>query len=151
MGQALGAASYSLEHGGKTYAARLLSQAEKAAYEDVLTGRALRMLESMRRVYTAGEYEDERVALLDAIKVGEFGFHGPLAVESLKTPGGMLSLAAILFGLDESEAFRLMAERREEVSAILNAVLAASLPAGRPAGGDPEKKAPPAPFTSRRS
>lgn len=130
LSSALGNAGAKLafSHAGKTYAVSYLTQAVKAGFEQWLKGQAMSMLPGMRAAMTPPEYEAERSALTREILTGKLAFHSETAQEALKSPEGMLTLTALLFGCPREEAMGLLVERTDDVTAVLLLIAEESSP-----------------------
>jgi hypothetical protein len=129
VGDALGGngSGWSIEHGGKTYRARVISQKVKAAFETWLSQRVLRQFLSAQDAGSK-DYEQAVGVVADRIALGRYGFHGPVAQQAMQSPEGVFALTRLVFECTEEELVALLAERGTEVNTIMKLVFARSFP-----------------------
>lgn len=120
----LGHAGPPLVHDGKTYRARPLDQGAKADLERLLTSRAF----AAAALAPPGVRAEALAAVAVEAASGAYGFYGKASEQALRTPAGLLLLAAVLFGCTDEEAFRLVTERPDEVRALLDLAVLEALP-----------------------
>lgn len=123
MGSA--AAPHAIEHAGRAYQFTLLTQRVKSVYERWLLGKARQIVLTM---FDGEEQARELQALKMAAVGGQYDFHGEISLASLQTPAGLLTLGAALCGSTEDEFLALMAAKGDEVRAVIETVLAESIP-----------------------
>lgn len=117
-------ASYSFDHGGKTYAVRHLDQSARAAFEQWLKKSALDTLSAMRGYLSPADLAEREEAFFRASAAGEYSFYGVHAARALETPAGVLRLAAVLFDATDDEIVTLMTERQDDVIRLMKLVKA---------------------------
>jgi hypothetical protein len=118
------AAPYVLEHEGRRYEFRALSQVEKSAFRAWMIGRAREILCAIYE----GEARGEALAGLtrDAL-AGKYDFFGEEYQHAVSTPEGAVNLAAVLAGCSAEEMLALFAARSAEVKHLLGLVVAESM------------------------
>lgn len=116
------------EHRGKTYKVALVDQNVKAAYENYLYARAKEALKQSRDMYTGREYMQAVGRLNNDFIAGKYAFLSKRGAGSLKTPQGVCKLMSLLFDVDEQEMWLLIGERSEDVTSLLDVIMAESFP-----------------------
>jgi hypothetical protein len=125
-----------VSHGGKDYKARPLMQEVKAEWERWVESRAMRPVLALREHVTAAEFAAlVRDAAAD-VASGRYAFGGELSNSAMSTPGGGIAFTAIVFGVGEDEAIRLIEAKGAEIQAALYRVMEESQ------GAAPEGAAP---------
>lgn len=120
------AAPVEFTHGGKTYAVGAVTMRAKSRVERWLRAAAYRDLYESREDMPAGMYQDCLSLLLS--DRGRFAYLGPAYWAAMGTEEGSVGMVSILFDCPEGEARRLVAERREEVAALVTEAVLASMP-----------------------
>lgn len=115
--------TYPFEHGSKVYKVSRLTQAKKKEFSRQMKQRALRVVLSLKDVVSDDEYTASYNAALERVASGAFDFHSPFTQAALKTPGGVMTLSAILFGCTEDEMEQLFRERQPDVKMTLDLAL----------------------------
>ena len=144
--QALGAeaAPHKFEHKGQVYLVQPITQEVKTAFSEWQWERACKVAFSMRAGMTPDEYERHLKKLNDDYLAGEYDFESERTAAILKTKAGVLALCALLWGCSQAQMITLAVERGAEVKALLELVMAESMPdmPKVPEGGDPNVQTP---------
>lgn len=120
---------HTFAHAGKTYHVSRLTQDKKNAFADISKAKTMAAVTRMRGLLDAEEYETAYNEAMDRINGGAFAFHSPFTQKALKTHGGVLQLACVLFGCGEEEMIKLFRERGKDVRALIDLVVRESNPA----------------------
>jgi len=123
------AAPHEFVHKDKIYKVSLINQAIKLKYEQAMFARAKEAALVMRDLMDASQYRDHLKQLNDDYISGAYGMDSPRGLETLKSTWGGVTLIALLFGIDNHEAVKLLTERKDDVTALLEVVLHESFPA----------------------
>lgn len=131
LGSILGnaAAPHTFEHKGKTYTLRLLDQNAKTVWEKFLFDKSRKALLAWKDDLSEEEFATQLEALNAAYVEGKFDITDELSRKALKTPGGCLQMACILFDAPSDVIFELALERPAELKATIKMLLMESLPA----------------------
>ena len=119
---------HELTHKGKTYKVRPVTQAVKAEFEKKLWAKARECAKDMRECMTTEEYAAHLKKLNDDYLQGAYSFEGEVGQKTLVSNAGVLSLASLLFGLDEMATMKLLGEAKEDVVALLKVICQESFP-----------------------
>lgn len=119
-------------HAGVDYTVTHLTAAKRAEFERALQDRALSAVVNLRGKIGDEAYHDAYTRCVEQIASGRFSFYSEATQRAIQTPGGLLTLAAVLFGTDADTMARLMQERTDDVKSIIEGVLAESTPANPP-------------------
>ena len=125
---------YTIQHNGKTFEASLLTQKKKDVFAETMKARAVATAVSARKYLADDEYQKHYDAAMDRVNSGAYDFHSEFTEKALKTPGGILLLSCVLFGVGEADMVELFRHHRDEVRATLDAVLRESNAQADPPG-----------------
>ena len=117
-------------HKGKVYRVSLITQAIKAAYEDRLFAKAKEAALAMRQLMPREDYQAHLRQLNDDYIKGEYAFESARGLEVMQKVPGTVMLCSLLFGIDEMEVLKLVQERQEEVTSLLQLIIKESFPQG---------------------
>ena len=133
---------WTIDHEGKTFRVRKLTQGVKKAFSTQLSQRVLRQFLAAQDG-EGGAYDGAVALLADRIAAGRYDFAGPVAQQSLRTEEGVFGLAMLMIDVDEEddegrkkprrpvtedELIGLLAARGAELNAVMKVVFAASRP-----------------------
>lgn len=113
-------------HNGRTYKVSRLTQEKKDQFSDISKAKAIAAVVASKKYLPAEEYQETLNEVIDAAP-HRFAFHSPFTEKALKTHGGVMQLACVLFGCDEAEMVTLFQERRDDVRAVLDLILKESV------------------------
>lgn len=130
LGEVLGGAvPHQFFHKEKTYKVSLITQAVKLAYERHLYGKAKEAAAGMRELMNGEEYRQHLKELNDSYIMGEYAFESKRGLEYMQTAPGVLALASLLFDTDEMTLMKLVGERPDDVSSLIQLLVKESFPA----------------------
>ena len=119
-------------HKGKTYQVSLITQNIKAAFEKRLFARAKEAALTMRDLMTTEDYRQHLKFLNDDYIAGQYAFESDRGIKAVQTINGMVSLCSLLFNVDEQEMLKIIVERKEEVTSLVNLIFKESFPIDEP-------------------
>src|SRR5581483_7298486 len=122
------ATPHEFAHKGKTYSVSLITQNVKAAFEKRLFGRAREAASAMRDLMSTEDYRQHLKALNDDYIAGQNAFESERGIKAVQTINGMVSLCSLLFDIDEQEMLKIIVERKEEVTSLVNLIFKESFP-----------------------
>ena len=118
-----------IEHNGKTYSiAPVMTEGTLLRVEAKLYERAKKALLAARDLYTADEYSAEVAKLRARHEAGDFAFTAPATLEHLETAEGAALLLSCMMNADLGEIVMLLAERPDELQAVLSEAVELSFP-----------------------
>jgi hypothetical protein len=120
------AAPVEFDHGGKTYKVTPVTQAVKTQIERWLRKAAYADLYALHEDMPPAQYQQALQAL--QLDRASFGYNGPVFWATVGTDDGAAALVSILFQCGESEARKLIAERKDDVDAVVHETILSSLP-----------------------
>lgn len=122
------AAPYTLEHKGKTYKARLITQGVKTEYERWLQQEAMRSILPLQGLVDNDTFKELVRDVTEDVASRKFAFHGEFAQATMRKPGGATKLASLVFQCSEEEMVNIFFDQGAEANMILEAVLRESFP-----------------------
>jgi len=144
VGDALGnsGAGWTIEHDGKVFRARLVTQKVKDAFATWMSQRVIRQFLAAQQA-DGGAYQEAVGIVADRIALGAYDFHGPVAQRAVQTAEGVFRLACLVFDVEEEdgegrrkprrpvtdlEMTGLLTERGADVNTVMRLVFARSFP-----------------------
>lgn len=119
---------FDIKYNDKTFKAKLIDQNVKDGFSKKLFSVARDGLYTLKQCYTHEEYLSRLDGMNESFLMGEYDLVSVRGQKSLATPAGMLHLCSLIFSIDEMEMMKLMADRKDEVLALLQLILKLSLP-----------------------
>ena len=120
------AAPLTVEHAGKVYPARPISQKVKSAFERWLQARVLTPAQELAIQNPA--MTGAMQVVLDRIDEGRYSFHGKVAMEAIRTPDGFFALSSLVFELDPDQTAELVMAKPVEVGNVVAQLIRDSFP-----------------------
>lgn len=121
LGDAVGGIRYEAKD-GRTHEVRPLTLERMGLYERHLESKALEAIKN-RRAILGDSYGEALSVTTQDIVSGKYVFTGPVCMKAIETFDGQTALLAILMGVDNIRARRLMLEDPEGLRAALDAML----------------------------
>jgi hypothetical protein len=115
-------------HKGRTYHVSLVNEGIKEAWEKRLFSDAKAATSGLRDIMDREDYSRHLKCLLDDYQEGKYALESPRSMAMLQQPKGMLILISLLMGITEMEGLKILAERQDDLAALLTLVLRESFP-----------------------